>query len=130
MRFHTRRLLFTTGGLKGVAYRGNMLFFYLLFSPTLARVEQAEGSRRKACSIYTRRFSIFRLSIIHCGQPSLVLLLCASCAGAARNAPTAFPTSLFVFSFFPFLFARHRGLHVYVYSRKLSAYRLSNYNRI
>jgi len=104
MRFHTRRLPFTTAEVeRSSLYRGNMLFliFYFLTRPSpsspvvpaSAGGAEAEGSRRKACSIYTRRFSIFRLSIIHCGQPSLVLLLRASCAGAARGAPTAFSTS-------------------------------------
>lgn len=98
---------------------------YLLFPPALyARVEQAEGSRRKARSIYTRRFSIFRLSIIHCGQPSLVLLLCASCTDRGCSRRTDCLLHPFRFSFFPSFFARRGPCNTRTYSpRKPSARR-------
>lgn len=116
-------LLFTTGGLKGVAYRGNMLFFIFYFplcshSFSLSRVKQ-EGSRQKARSIYTRRGSayfVYPLFIVG----SLPLFFCYVLPALGLLAAHRLPSLLFSFFLSLSLSSRPRPtwyIHMHVTDR-------------
>lgn len=122
MRFHTRCLLFTTArGLKGVAYRGNMLFF-IFYSPSpavLARVE-AGGRIRAECSIYilgeVQHISSIHYSLWAALPRSFVTRFLHR--GCSRRAHTS-TRCLLHFSPFPFLFAEayaRNYVRTYIYS--------------
>lgn len=123
MRFHTRRLLFTTGGLKGVAYRAATCCSLSFISPyPRARVKarRKDPGGKHVLYTYTRggsAYFVYPLFIVG----SLPLFFCCVLPApelfATHRLPSYFP---FRFSFFfSSLFARRQGLRnmcTYVYS--------------
>lgn len=129
MRFHTRRLLFTTGGLKGVAYRGNMLFFYFSLP---SRASRAGGRIQEESTFYIYA-EVQHISSIHYSLWAAFpcsFVMCFLHQGCSRRADCLLHFS-FRFSFFSSFSACRRGLrnvraHMYIRhgSRILIVYRI------